>query len=118
MAELVYAQHLKCCSQKECGFESHLAHQTIYSARPPAPELSINSMVKKINYKILPPFLFFIFFIPQTAFAYLDAGSGSYVVQVLIAILAGSLFVIKIFFRQIRNFFGRIFSRGKKNKNE
>jgi hypothetical protein len=27
VAKSVYAQHLKCCSFKECGFESRLAHQ-------------------------------------------------------------------------------------------
>jgi hypothetical protein len=26
VAELVYAQHLKCCVHKTCGFESHLDH--------------------------------------------------------------------------------------------
>gem|GEM_PF-1554457 len=26
VVELVYTQHLKCCAQKACGFDSHLDH--------------------------------------------------------------------------------------------
>jgi len=48
---------------------------------------------------------------PPFAFAYLDPGTGSYIFQLIIAGLVGGLFALKLFWRQIRNFFARIFSR-------
>lgn len=47
--------------------------------------------------------------------AYLDPGSGSYLIQLLIAALLGGAFVIKAFWRQITTFVARIF-RGKKEE--
>lgn len=47
--------------------------------------------------------------------AYLDPGSGSYLIQLLIAALLGGAFVIKAFWRQIVAFFARIF-KGKKEE--
>lgn len=47
--------------------------------------------------------------------AYLDPGSGSYLIQILIAALLGSAFVIKSFWRQIMNFFAGLFG-GKKDE--
>ena len=43
-------------------------------------------------------------------FLYIDPGSGSYLVQVIIAAVLGGAFWIKIFWRKIRSFF----TRGKK----
>lgn len=43
--------------------------------------------------------------------AYLDPGSGSYLIQILIAALLGSAFVIKGFWKQITGFFMRLFGR-------
>jgi hypothetical protein len=48
---------------------------------------------------------------PSRACAYLDPGTGSYVVQVVIAALVGSGFALKIFWRRIADFFRRHFSR-------
>lgn len=45
--------------------------------------------------------------------AYLDPGSGSYLVQLLIAALVGGGFLIKTFWRQITAFFTQLFT-GKK----
>jgi len=45
--------------------------------------------------------------------AYLDPGSGSYLIQILIAALLGSAFVIKSFWGQIKNFFIRLFGSKK-----
>jgi hypothetical protein len=47
--------------------------------------------------------------------AYLDPGSGSYLIQLLIAALLGGAFVIKAFWRQITTFVARIF-KGKKEE--
>ncbi|MDZ7798907.1 MAG: hypothetical protein U5L76_04880 [Patescibacteria group bacterium] len=70
--------------------------------------------MKKIIKGILFSSLFFLI-LPKVSLAYLDAGSGSYVIQIVIAILAGGAFAIKIFFRQIKRFFTKVFSRKDKN---
>jgi hypothetical protein len=53
-----------------------------------------------------------------TLFLYIDPGSGSYLVQVIIAAILGGAFWIKKFWRIVRSFFirvfGPIFSRRKK----
>jgi len=46
------------------------------------------------------------------AYAYLDPGTGSYLVQILIAGLVGAAFSIKIFWQRIKDFFS-----GKKPDN-
>ena len=43
--------------------------------------------------------------------AYLDPGSGSYLLQLLIAGLLGGAFLIRLFWGRIRAFFVRLFSR-------
>lgn len=42
---------------------------------------------------------------PPPAYAYLDPGTGSYIFQLLIAGLAGSLFLIKVYWKKIAAFF-------------
>lgn len=43
--------------------------------------------------------------------AYLDPGSGSYLIQILIAALLGSGFVIKAFWKNISAFFAKLFGK-------
>lgn len=43
---------------------------------------------------------------------YLDAGTGSILIQALIGGLVGGLFALKIFWNRIKNFFKTLFSRG------
>ena len=50
----------------------------------------------------------------MTILAYLDPGSGSYLIQILIAALLGGGFAIKAFWKQITAFFARLF--GKKQE--
>lgn len=53
-------------------------------------------------------FLLFAFFsFPATASAYLDPGTGSMVVQVIIATFAGALYMLKIYWRKIFGMFRR-----------
>lgn len=47
---------------------------------------------------------------PVTTFAYLDPGSGSYLLQLLIAGLLGGLFALRMFWGRIKGFFARWFS--------
>ncbi|MCF7811102.1 hypothetical protein K9N50_08970 [bacterium] len=41
----------------------------------------------------------------SNAYAYLDPGTGSYLLQILIAGLVGAAFSIKIFWQKIKDFF-------------
>ena len=46
-----------------------------------------------------------LFFCAAPASAYIDPGAGSYVVQVVIALLVSAGFAVKTFWQQIKNFF-------------
>ena len=43
----------------------------------------------------------------REAHAYLDPGTGSYIIQILIAGLFGALFMLKVFWGRIVGFFGK-----------
>ena len=45
--------------------------------------------------------------------AYLDPGSGSYFVQLLLASLMGALFVLGIYRKKVTDFFRNLFSKRK-----
>jgi len=44
-------------------------------------------------------------------FAYLDPGSGSYFVQLLLASLMGALFLIGVYRKKVTDFFRNLFSK-------
>ncbi|MFC1710111.1 hypothetical protein ACFL0F_00415 [Patescibacteria group bacterium] len=52
-------------------------------------------------------FFVVIFSNPTPAYAYLDPGSGSYVIQVLVASLAGIGFLVKTYWSNIKNIFNK-----------
>jgi len=54
---------------------------------------------------------------PRNAYAYLDPGTGSFVIQIIIAFALGAIFFIKIYFKKIKVFFSNLFSK-KKSKDE
>lgn len=58
----------------------------------------------------VPSSLFTILARPQ---AYLDPGSGSYFIQLLLASLMGALFVLGVYRRKVTDFFRNLFSREK-----
>jgi len=59
--------------------------------------------------------LIYYFIFPNRIYAYLDAGSGSYIIQIIIAVIAGGAFGIKIFWRRIYHFFKNLNSRVNKS---
>lgn len=65
-------------------------------------------------------FVLFLFangvLLPKLMFGYIDPGTGSYIIQLLIASLVGVSFVVKIFWKKIKLFFGNILK--KKSRNE
>jgi hypothetical protein len=56
----------------------------------------------------------FVIVLSTDALGYIDPGTGSYVLQLLIAGLIGSLFVVKVFWKNIKGFVGNLFSRSPK----
>lgn len=46
-----------------------------------------------------------------TALAYIDPGSGSYIIQIIAATFLALSVAVATFWRRIRGFFGRVFSR-------
>lgn len=54
--------------------------------------------------------------LPSVAQAYLDPGTGSYVVQLLIGGLLGGLFALGVFWRRVLAFFKRLFRRGSSDE--
>ena len=53
---------------------------------------------------------------PKKAYAYLDPGSGSYLIQIIVASIAGLTYLIKLNWRKIKS---RFSSKGKEeNENE
>ena len=47
--------------------------------------------------------------------AYLDPGTGSFLLQILIAGFFGTLYAIKVFWTHIKDFFSKIFNRSPKS---
>lgn len=50
----------------------------------------------------------------STAYAYIDPGTGSYMLQILLAFFLGALFALKMFWKNVKAFLGNLFSRGNK----
>jgi hypothetical protein len=55
---------------------------------------------------------FALLVLPSTAHAYLDPGTGSYVVQLLIGGLLGGLFALGVFWRRVVAFIKHLFKHG------
>jgi hypothetical protein len=50
-------------------------------------------------------------FPPAVQAAYLDPGSGSFIIQLILASLVGISFFVKVFWRNIKLFFSNIFAK-------
>ena len=57
--------------------------------------------------------IMFCFFSYQDVNAYLDPGTGSYVLQMVIAGLLGAFFFIKLSWKKLKNFFSNLSSKRK-----
>jgi len=53
-------------------------------------------------------------FLTKKLYAYLDPGSGSYIFQLLLGVLFGFIFTLKSFWKKIKSFFGKFFSKGNR----
>ena len=54
-----------------------------------------------------------IVFLPVRALAYLDPGTGSYVLQIVIAVVVSGLFTIKAFWKTLKEKISQIFAKDK-----
>ncbi len=52
--------------------------------------------------------LYFCLIFPNKVFAYIDPGTGSYIIQLVVAGIFGGLFAIKIFWKKIKVFVKKI----------
>lgn len=43
--------------------------------------------------------------------AYIDPGTGSLIIQILLAVLVGAGFAVKIFWTRIKSFFSKLFAK-------
>ncbi len=56
---------------------------------------------------------------PSKVYAYLDPGSGSYIIQVLLGILFGASYLIKVYWGRIKSFFsGKSSNKSPKSEDE
>ena len=70
--------------------------------------------IKHLIMKLVTTVLFYIVF-SQMAYAYLDPGTGSYILQMVIAtLLLGSL-TVKLFWTKIKTFFRDLLSKRRKH---
>ena len=70
-------------------------------------------MVRRISRLAIYAAAFFLFWsiAAPSAHAYIDPGSSSFIIQILIGAAAGAGLAIATFWRRIRLFFGRLFGR-------
>ena len=74
--------------------------------------------MKKTRFSDYGIFMVGVFlFVPEEAFAYLDPGTGSYVIQVIIALILGVIYSLKLYWTKIKEFALKIF-RVKRNNEE
>ena len=73
--------------------------------------------IKRLTHVKMMIILFIMFYLlfPQTALAYIDPGTGSYILQFVLAAFLGIAFTIKIFWTKVRIFVVNLFSKKSKN---
>lgn len=59
--------------------------------------------------------LILLFWSIRKAHAYIDPGTGSYIIQLMIAGLLGVAFTLKVYWKKVKAYFSNLFSRRTKN---
>ncbi len=77
----------------------------------------MNALKKLNKTSLLLLVILFLSFSTKNAHAYLDPGTGSFILQVVAAGALGGLFAIKTFWGNITTFFSNILSKNKKTAN-
>ena len=56
---------------------------------------------------------------PSAAYAYVDPGTGSYFLQILIAGILGAAFAVKLYWRKLKSFLtGTVFGRNRREEEQ
>ena len=63
------------------------------------------------THKIIFPVMFFLILLPARSYAYIDPGTGSFVVQMLIAAVLGAFFALKMYWQRLRTFFSKLLAK-------
>ncbi|WP_152908982.1 hypothetical protein [Thermincola ferriacetica] len=75
--------------------------------------------MKLVKKKLIKELVFwsviFMLATPKNAYAYIDPGTGSYMLQVLAGIVIGALIAIKTFWKSLKSFVPNIFNKGEEN---
>jgi len=70
------------------------------------------SIIKQFNNVVL--FLLFITIFSNPLYCYIDPGTGSYALQIIIAVLVGIIFAFKLFWNKVKTFISAIFPKKEK----
>ena len=62
-------------------------------------------MMRKSKVSIYSISIILFVTLPTLAFGYIDPGTGSYLLQILIATLLGGLLALKVFWQRVKTFF-------------
>jgi hypothetical protein len=82
----------------------------LYSGLSPKEECVIKSKFAAVA--LIGAAIFLAF--PASVFAYIDPGTGSYLLQILLAGLFGGLLFLRIFWKKVKAFFTRLFAKKQK----
>ena len=59
-------------------------------------------------------FALFLVLGPHTSYAYFDPGTGSYILQIVAATFFAGIFIVKMGWRHMKDFFSKLFKRDGK----
>jgi hypothetical protein len=68
-------------------------------------------MLNKLKFSSILLSAILVIILTVDAYAYIDPGTGSYFLQLLIASLLGAAFAIKVFWKNIKSFLSNLFSK-------
>ena len=66
----------------------------------------------KITIQIILAVIFLCIITVQRTYAYLNPGTGSMVIQILVASFIGAIYMIKIFWKRVKSFIQRLLGKG------
>ena len=55
---------------------------------------------------------------PAHSHAYIDPGTGSFVIQMVVAAVLGAFFALKMYWRRLKGFFSKFTAKEKKNSDD
>ena len=71
---------------------------------------NIMKLINKVIFLLISTLVIALIF-ARNSYGYLDPGTGSYILQIVLASALGLLFSVKIFWTRIKDFFRKVFAR-------